>query len=287
MVVRYAGGDGEGKEHKLFVGMLAKSTTPEQVEELFRRFGTVKEVYVMKDSSGQSKGCAFVKMLTRDSGQMAINALNEIHQDEGAPRKMTVRFAETKQQKAQRTATKQLLAPLGIPPSAAAALPRGLLSAVAFGGFGQAAAAGQYGADRDFGWGRSGGGMRQPAYDYGQAQQLSAYGGYAAVPASPAKGPSGSNVFAYNIPEGFEDVDLMNMFSNFGQVLSATVFKDRHTGISRGFGFVSFDNPTSAAKSIGALDGFLIAGKRLKVQLKKGDGGPSGPSAGSRGFNPY
>ena len=37
---------------------------------------------------------------------------------------------------------------------------------------------------------------------------------------------------------------------------------------TRAAGFVSYDNPTSAAMAIQALNGFVIDGKRMKVEIK-------------------
>ena len=47
LVARYAGAPSEGEVVKLFVGMLARSTQSQEVEELFSRFGAVKEVFIM------------------------------------------------------------------------------------------------------------------------------------------------------------------------------------------------------------------------------------------------
>lgn len=44
---------------------------------------------------------------------------------------------------------------------------------------------------------------------------------------------------------------------------------EKDTGRSRGFGFVSYDNPESAAFAIKELNGYSIGNKRLKVQHKQ------------------
>lgn len=65
------------------------------------------------------------------------------------------------------------------------------------------------------------------------------------------------------------------MFSPFGNVISAKVFVDKVTHLSKCFGFVSFDNASSAQVAIQSMNGYQIQGRRLKVQEKRAsDGGP-------------
>jgi CUG-BP- and ETR3-like factor len=59
------------------------------------------------------------------------------------------------------------------------------------------------------------------------------------------------------------------MFLPYGNVVSAKVFIDKNTNLSKCFGFVSYDNPLSAQASIQAMNGFQVGAKRLKVQLKR------------------
>lgn len=63
-------------ERKLFVGMLSKKYTENDVRSMFSVYGTIEECSVLRDNAGQSKGCAFV---TFASKQYAINAIKALH----------------------------------------------------------------------------------------------------------------------------------------------------------------------------------------------------------------
>ena len=51
-----------------------------------------------------------------------------------------------------------------------------------------------------------------------------------------ATGPEGANLFINHLPRAFGDHDLIQMFAHFGTILSAMVFTDKVTGLSKGFG---------------------------------------------------
>jgi len=93
-----------------------------------------------------------------------------------------------------------------------------------------------------------------------------------------ARGPPGSNLFVYNIPDTYQEMDLITLFSTFGNLVSAHVQRDKTNGQSKGFGFVSFDNARSATQAISALDGFVVGNRKLNVRVKKdGSGGRINP----------
>jgi hypothetical protein len=95
------------------------------------------------------------------------------------------------------------------------------------------------------------------------------YPGQAFQKGTEISGPAHSNLFVFHIPNDMSTRELWTMFSTFGEIISCRIMVDARTQMSRGFGFVSFDNPESATKAISSLDGFPIGSKHLRVSHKK------------------
>ncbi|KAL2556723.1 CUG-BP-and ETR3-like factor [Forsythia ovata] len=79
------------------------------------------------------------------------------------------------------------------------------------------------------------------------------------------EGPPGANLFIYHIPQEFGDEELANAFQRFGRILSAKVFVDKATGVSKCFGFVSYDSPSAAQNAINMMNGCQLGGSQICI----------------------
>ncbi|XP_032684744.1 CUGBP Elav-like family member 2 isoform X11 [Odontomachus brunneus] len=384
-------------ERKLFVGMLSKKFTENDVRNMFSVYGMIEECSVLRDSTGKSKACAFV---TFASKQYAINAIKALHHSqtmEGCSSPLVVKFADTQKEKDQKRmqqiqsnlwniagvnitphyltndthtlapASLQLLQQLQATTSAATPVaantaganalsnvqhqlllqqhlglgaatpahaappavpsppeinPANLQSLATLASLSNTAAnagvspmsmqnlvtlAAMTGGNGNLqvSPNRSTGGSLSPVTSltlnsltgtplnglqdslsnaYSSLQQYAGFPAFTAAAAAAAaaaqktkfsntdkqiEGPEGCNLFIYHLPQEFSDTDLISTFLPFGNVISAKVFIDKHTHMSKCFGFVSYDNASSAQAAIQTMHGFQIGMKRLKVQLKR------------------
>jgi RNA recognition motif-containing protein len=65
------------QENKLFVGMLPKTFSEAELQDLFHSYGELREIHIIRSTDGSPKGCAFVKFLARESALTAIENLND------------------------------------------------------------------------------------------------------------------------------------------------------------------------------------------------------------------
>ncbi|XP_071043715.1 CUGBP Elav-like family member 2 isoform X2 [Parasteatoda tepidariorum] len=385
-------------ERKLFIGMLSKKCTENDVRIMFSSFGSIEECTVLRDTNGQSKGCAFVTYGSRQCAINAIKSMNHSQTMEGCNSPLVVKFADTQKDKDQKrhyqlmanlmnmanianlaavnpqyltvneaasqtgfgafanvpqvssglnslnlqSLTGQTVSPsigLSSPGSNTSDLNTASLQSIAalasltsssglspvlVQNLAALAAAGNtsnssglslptHGNNSNTNSSLSGINSLSPVTSMAlgitnsSLSSLSAVNGiggktalttngasldaltqaysglqpYSALPfaqlglqtPNPAgkqiEGPEGANLFIYHLPQEFNDTDLAQTFMPFGNVISAKVFIDKQTNLSKCFGFVSYDNPSSAQTAIQAMNGFQIGMKRLKVQLKR------------------
>ncbi|XP_054244263.1 CUGBP Elav-like family member 6 isoform X20 [Indicator indicator] len=336
--VKPADSEGRGEDRKLFVGMLGKQQSEDDVRRLFEPFGQIEECTILRGPDGASKGCAFVKYGSHAEAQAAINSLHGSQTMPGASSSLVVKFADTDKERTLRR-MHQMAGQLGIfnpmtiqfgaygaytqimqqqaalmaaaqgtclnpmaaiaaaqmqqmaafnvsglvaaplTPSSGTSTPPGISTApvpsiatpIGVNGFSPLPPQtnGQPASDTIYTNGihpypaqsptvadplqQAYAGMQHyagPAYPTAYAPISQAFPQQAPlIPQQQREGPEGCNLFIYHLPQEFGDAELTQMFLPFG--------------------FVSFDNPTSAQAAIQAMNGFQIGMKRLKVQLKR------------------
>lgn len=74
-----------------------------------------------------------------------------------------------------------------------------------------------------------------------------------------------SKLYIGNLPYNTTDEDLKRAFSEAGSVVEAAVIMERHTGRSRGFGFVTMATQEKAEKAIEMFNGKDFDGRVLVV----------------------
>ncbi|XP_073453126.1 cold-inducible RNA-binding protein-like isoform X6 [Aquarana catesbeiana] len=83
---------------------------------------------------------------------------------------------------------------------------------------------------------------------------------------------------------------LETVFCKYGQISNVVVVKDRETQRSRGFGFVTFENPDDAKDAMQAMNGMSVDGRQIRVDQAgkspsdRRGGYRGGSSGGGRGF---
>lgn len=74
-------------------------------------------------------------------------------------------------------------------------------------------------------------------------------------------------IYVGNMSFKTTEATLEKTFSQFGEVLSATVIRDRNTDQSKGFGFVEMAQERDAQNAIHALHGKDLEGRRVRVNF--------------------
>ncbi len=74
-----------------------------------------------------------------------------------------------------------------------------------------------------------------------------------------------------------DDTSLQTAFSSFGEIMEARVILDRDTGRSRGFGFVTFNTEDSAESAAKEMDGKMLDGRAIRVDLAREQPGARRP----------
>lgn len=94
-----------------------------------------------------------------------------------------------------------------------------------------------------------------------------------------------NKLFIGGLAWGTTEATLQAECEKYGEVEDVRIIKDRDTGRSKGFGFVTFVSEDAAMKAKGEMDGMELDGRPLKVDFpREREGGSGGGGGGGRGF---
>lgn len=94
----------------------------------------------------------------------------------------------------------------------------------------------------------------------------------------------GKRIYVGNLPWSVTKVILENLFSGFGEIEEALVIANKYTGLSRGFGFVTFREDNAAEKAIKEMHEKDVEGRKIVVReaMPLGEGLPREQEQGEK-----
>lgn len=78
-----------------------------------------------------------------------------------------------------------------------------------------------------------------------------------------------TKLYVGNLPYSVKDDSLKDMFSDYGNVVSASIIFDRMSGRSKGFGFVEIEDDEEAQKAISEMNGKDVEGRNIVVSVAR------------------
>lgn len=78
-----------------------------------------------------------------------------------------------------------------------------------------------------------------------------------------------TKLYVGNLPYSITEQSLGNLFAAYGNVLSASIIKDKISGRSKGFGFVELDDDSKAEAAIAEMNGKESDGRALVVSVAR------------------
>jgi RNA recognition motif-containing protein len=76
-------------------------------------------------------------------------------------------------------------------------------------------------------------------------------------------------LYVGNFPFTTSEDDLKKIFAEYGELGEVIILKDKFSGRSKGFGFITIEDDAQAEKAIADLNGKDVGGRELKVNEAK------------------
>ena len=78
-----------------------------------------------------------------------------------------------------------------------------------------------------------------------------------------------TRIYVGNLNKSTTQEEINTLFAQAGVVTSVDLVKDKGTGMSKGFAFVSMPEQAEAEKAISMFDAYSLADNELKVNVAK------------------
>jgi len=76
-------------------------------------------------------------------------------------------------------------------------------------------------------------------------------------------------IYVGNLSKSTPEAEIKTLFEKAGEVSAVEVVKDRDSGMSKGFAFVTMTVQADADKAISMYNAYSLSGKELKVNIAK------------------
>jgi RNA recognition motif-containing protein len=76
-------------------------------------------------------------------------------------------------------------------------------------------------------------------------------------------------LYVGNLPKSTTQAELSTLFAQAGEVTTTDIIKDRNSGESKGFAFVTMSTQSEAEKAIHMFNTYSLNAQELKVDMAK------------------
>jgi RNA recognition motif-containing protein len=76
-------------------------------------------------------------------------------------------------------------------------------------------------------------------------------------------------LYVGNLSKSTTEAEINTLFTNAGTISSVELVKDRDSGLSKGFAFVTMTDQVEADKAISMYNAYSLAGNDIKVNIAK------------------
>jgi RNA recognition motif-containing protein len=78
-----------------------------------------------------------------------------------------------------------------------------------------------------------------------------------------------TRIYVGNLAKSTSDAEIKTLFTQAGEVTQVDLVKDRDSGLSKGFAFVTMTTQADMDKAITMFNAYSLAGNDLKVNVAK------------------